>query len=137
VSSAPTRLTLIIDSATAAKSYELEATSPDELTYWLEHLQTAIDSQIAKTARASGDATWAFRIEQTIPVISSQGKSFTAYMVDATAPDGTTRTLLKRYRQFDDLDAVMRRIYPARDVPPLPSKKLVGNMNAQFVRTRW
>ena len=47
------------------------------------------------------------------------------------------RTVLKRYRQFDDLDAALRQnIADRSNVPALPTKKMIGNMNPQFVRNR-
>jgi hypothetical protein len=78
-------------------------------------------------------------------------------LVEATAPNGTQTAVVKRYRQvktmlmnnnnnnkqtnknfkqFDDLHAVLLRSYPAKSLPSLPPKKMVGNMNVVFVRTR-
>jgi hypothetical protein len=152
---------VILESTSAAKSYELITSSPDEYKHWMNALETSIQhaqrswrqrhgsstlraggiaSDVVDggggTQRAAPAAYWSFQIEQTIPVTAADGGTFTTYMVDVTAPNGAQRAVLKRYRQFDDLDAALRRHSSDRALPSLPTKKLVGNMNPQFVRNR-
>jgi hypothetical protein len=160
LSGAPLTDSVILESTSAAKSYELITSSPDEFKHWMNALETSIQHAQrswrqrhgSSTLRAGGIASdvvvdgpprsdaplafWTFQIEQTIPVTAADGGTFTTYMVDVTAPNGAQRSVLKRYRQFDDLDAALRRHGTDRALPSLPTKKLVGNMNPQFVRNR-
>jgi hypothetical protein len=49
--------------------------------------------------------------------------------------DGKSKELLKRYRQLWDLNEHVKKDYK-KEKPKFPSKKLVGNMNPEFVQKR-
>jgi len=76
-----------------------------------------------------------FNISTTIPVKSATEKTFIAYVVDIIEKD-ETRTVLKRYRQFEELHESLKKNFPKDMVPKLTAKKLIGNLNPEFVNKR-
>eukprot|EP01119_Soliformovum_irregulare_P015569 TRINITY_DN4391_c0_g1_i1.p1 TRINITY_DN4391_c0_g1~~TRINITY_DN4391_c0_g1_i1.p1 ORF type:complete len:851 (-),score=304.76 TRINITY_DN4391_c0_g1_i1:63-2363(-) len=77
-----------------------------------------------------------FIMRSTIPVKSATEKTFTAYLVELLDEDNEARTLLKRFRQFVDLNDWVKRTYPKREIPKFPKKKIIGNMKQDFVYKR-
>eukprot|EP01114_Cavostelium_apophysatum_P014896 TRINITY_DN3966_c0_g1_i1.p1 TRINITY_DN3966_c0_g1~~TRINITY_DN3966_c0_g1_i1.p1 ORF type:complete len:669 (-),score=192.72 TRINITY_DN3966_c0_g1_i1:73-2079(-) len=96
------------------------------------------DPNNADTSFVRQNGKLRFTISKTIPVHSSTEKTFTAYLVEVSDVNDANRqtALLKRYQQFHDLNEAIKKQFPKRDLPKLPAKKFVGNLNADFVYKR-
>jgi CRP-like cAMP-binding protein len=67
---------------------------------------------------------------------SADGKSFTTYTIEFLSERNKQRTITKRYSEFVSLHAELVALFPSADVPPLPKKKLLNNLDTDFVERR-
>jgi hypothetical protein len=72
-----------------------------------------------------GGALYAFRITQTVPMVTEKKGQFTVYLIQVQAPDKSTTDMYKRYSQFAELhDSVRRRGGRRRNPNTMPNEKL-------------
>lgn len=57
-------------------------------------------------------------------------------MVTINFPNGETKTILRRYRQFAALHVAVQKKYPEKEIPSFPKKRLLGNMSPSLVEKR-
>lgn len=50
--------------------------------------------------------------------------------------DSGTFEVIRRYSDFDSVRQIMLNRWPGCYVPAIPSKKMVGNMDSQFIEDR-
>lgn len=70
--------------------------------------------------------------------VGSGYRSFTVYSCQARGADGKIYNIRKRYSDFGRLRDNLLRLYPQfkKHIPRMPSKKVVGKFEANFVETR-
>jgi len=97
---------------------------PEEVKAAIEDARNAVNVKIN------------FNIASTCPVFDrKENKEFTAYVIDVTLGE-INYTLLKRYSQFDELHAALKKAYKGVDLPLLPKKRWFGNTDPSFVQKR-
>lgn len=78
-----------------------------------------------------------FRVSIPSVIISSDGDgSFAAFQVSVSAGMGEW-VVSRRYREFKALHGALKHLYPGRDLPPLPGKRIFGSsVEPSFVEKR-
>jgi hypothetical protein len=84
--------------------------------------------------------TWAsdVHIGDCTVVTGSNGSQFAVWTISIHTTAGGTIKLLKRYSEMDSLRRDLVRTFPdhVSEIPRLPPKKVIGNLNNKFLMQR-
>jgi CRP-like cAMP-binding protein len=68
--------------------------------------------------------------------VSQGGKSFTVYTVQFTSARGKERSVTKRYSDFAEMHEQLVALFPSATIPKVPGKKLINNLDKNFIEKR-
>lgn len=97
----------------------------------------------APPAGDSGDgaqqSVWLHDFAFQIPsfsTVTQGGKSFTVYTVQFTSARGKERSVTKRYSDFAEMHEQLVALFPSATIPKVPGKKLINNLDKNFIEKR-
>eukprot|EP01121_Diplochlamys_sp_Union-15-3_P001768 TRINITY_DN1153_c0_g1_i6.p1 TRINITY_DN1153_c0_g1~~TRINITY_DN1153_c0_g1_i6.p1 ORF type:complete len:578 (-),score=80.93 TRINITY_DN1153_c0_g1_i6:373-2106(-) len=97
--------------------------------------QNSVSSHSGTSSHAKGK--FHFTIGSTVPVHSATEKEFTSYLITVVYPNGETKTILRRFRQFFTLHNAVSKKFPHNvNLPHFPKKRLLSNMSSSLVEKR-
>jgi CRP-like cAMP-binding protein len=109
----------------------------------VEHSASQSSPRSAPAAVDSGDgaqqSVWLHDYGFQIPsfsTVAQGGKSFTVYTVQFTSARGKERSVTKRYSDFAEMHEQLVALFPSATIPKVPGKKLINNLDKNFIEKR-